>query len=196
MWFRSSKVGARLLAVLVLAACTKPSVVNDGCAGSYVLLDESYLLGPGDVLIIVVFNHEDLSGEFFVSEAGTISLPSIGEIRVEQRTISEVEQDYSDFLSNRFSVKPSVSVNAIQYRPYFIIGGVQEPGAYPYQPAVSIEHAIAVAGGYSEPAIRDTPPVLKCAGGAQVRDEITVRTPVCPGDVIDIPVRATAADRG
>ena len=164
------------------------SVLEANAPTETAVLDDSYLLGPGDELNIVVFNHEDLSGKFFVSEAGTISLPLIGEIRAARRTANAVRQDYSDHLANGFLVNPNVSANISLYRPFFIIGGVEKPGAYPYQSGMSILHAIALAGGHSELAIRDTPPLLRRASGTPARGgTISVYTPVFPGDVVEIP---------
>ncbi len=188
MCIRASNAAALLLVVLMLTACTKPSVLGDNLPTETAVLDESYLLGPGDVLRIVVFNNADLSGEFTVSETGSIALPLIGEIPAARRTTNAVRQDYSDLLANGFLVNPNVSANISQYRPFFIIGGVREPGAYPYQTGMSILHAIALAGGHSELAIRDTPPLLKRANRAPNRgNAISVHTPVFPGDVVEIP---------
>jgi len=154
-----------------------------------VALDDSYLLGPGDVLDIVVFNHEDLSGDFVVSNAGIVSLPLIGGIRALGRTINAVRQDYSDLLANGFLLNPRVSASIGLYRPFFIVEGVQKPGAYPYQPGMSILHAIALAGGYSKPANRNIPPILKRTSGAPVSGEtVSVHTRVFPGDIVEIPV--------
>ncbi len=190
MRIRTSNVGALLLAIFVLGACAKPSVLGGDAPRATVVLDESYVLGPGDELNIVVFNHSDLSGNFVVSEAGNISLPLIGEIRAARRTTDAVRQDYSDHLANGYLVNPRVSANISIFRPFFIIGGVNEPGAYPYQTGMTILHAIALAGGHSELAIRDTPPLLKRASGAPVSGEtVSVYTPVFPGDIVEIPER-------
>ena len=191
MCIRTSIVGALLFAILVLAACTKTSVLGGDAPRATVVLDDSYALGPGDELNIVVFNHEDLSGNFIVSEAGTISLPLVGEIRAAGRTTGAVRQDYADHLSNGYLISPRVSANISTYRPFFIIGGVKRPGAYPYQTGMAILHAIALAGGHSELAIRDDPPLLKRASGALVSGEtVSVYTQVFPGDIVEIPERA------
>ena len=189
MCIRTSNIGALLLAIFLLAAGSEPSVLGADAPSTTVGLDESYVLGPGDELNIVVFNQEDLSGNFVVSEAGSISLPLIGEIRAVRRTIGAVRQEYSDLLANGFLINPNVSANISQYRPFFIIGGVQEPGAYPYQTGLNISRAIALAGGHSALANKNTPPLLKRASGAPVSGEtVSVDTPVFPGDVVEIPV--------
>lgn len=172
----------------VLSACAPTSVLNEETSRAEVTLDESYVLGPGDELNIVVYNHEDLSGLFTISESGAISLPLVGEIPAAGRTVDEVRQDYTKRLTNGYLIDPRVSVNISTYRPFFIIGGVNQPGAYPYQTGMTILHAIALAGGHSDLAIRSAAPMLLRGGG--VPEAVSVRTPVYPGDVIEIPARA------
>ena len=150
MCIRTSNFGALLLAILVLAACAKVSVLGTDAPRATVVPGESYVLGPGDELNIVVFNNEDLSDNFVVSEAGTISLPLVGQIRAAGRTTDAVRQEYSDLLANGYLVNPRVSASISVYRPFFIIGGVNKPGAYPYQSGMTILHAIALSGGHSE----------------------------------------------
>ena len=189
MCIRTSNIGALLFAIFLLAAGAEPSVLGADAPSTTVGLNESYVLGPGDELNIVVFNHEDLSGNFVVGKAGTISLPLIGEIRAAGRTTNAVRQNYSDLLANGFLVNPRVSANISIYRPFFIIGEVRKPGKYLYQSGMDILRAIALAGGYSELANKDTPPLLKRASGAPVSGEtVSVDTPVFPGDVVEIPV--------
>ncbi len=195
------------LAIIALVSCMTLSTANalteeeQGQLGALsdqvAALDDFYSLGPGDVLNIVVFNHEDLSGEFVVSKAGIVSLPLIGAIRALGRIINAVRQDYSDLLANGFLVNPSVSASVSLYRPFFINGGVLEPGVYPYQPGIRILHAIGLAGGYSKVANKNIPPILKSASGAPVSGEaISVHTQVYPGDVVEIPVCTTTWKKG
>ncbi len=195
------------LAIIALVSCMTLSTANalteeeQGQLGALsdqvAALDDFYLLGPGDVLKIVVFNNEDLSGKFVVSKAGIVSLPLIGDIRALGRTINAVRQDYSDLLANGFLVNPRVSASVSLYRPYFINGGVLKPGMYPYQPGIHILHAIGLAGGYSKVANKNIPPILKRASGAPVSGEaISVHTKVYPGDVVEILVCTTTWKKG
>ncbi len=203
MCIRTSNVGALLLAIFVLAACAKPSVLEAGVSRATVVpratvvLGESYVIGPGDELNIVVYNYEDLSDNFVVSSAGTIFLPLVGEIRAAGRTTDAVRQDYSDLLANGYLVNPSVSVTISIYSPFFIRGGVNNPGAYPYQSGMDILRAIALAGGHSKLANRNIPPILKRTSGAPVSGEtVSVHTPVFPGDLVEIPVCTTTWRNG
>lgn len=192
MYIRAAHVGALLLAILVLAACTKVSVLGTAAPRTTVAIGESYVLGPGDELNIVVYNNEDLSDNFVVGEGGMISLPLVGQIRAAGRTTEAVGQEFSDLLADGYLVNPRVSVNISKYRSFYIIGGVNNPGAYPYQSGMTILHAIALAGGHSELAIRNIQPLLQRASGAPASGEvISIFTQVFPGDIVEIPENAS-----
>ena len=218
MRIRTKNIWSLILAVFVLAACARPPVVTVDAPPTRAVLDESYVLGPGDELKIVVFNHEDLSalcvaeaeiatptgqvgdeiaakgrggkssGCAVVGEAGTVSLPLVGEIRAAGRTVEAVRQDYVDRLADGYLVNPYVRVSIRKYRPFFIIGGIHEPGAYEYQVDMTISKAIALAGGLNELAIKGAAPRLLRTNGELVgRENIPVDTTVFPGDFVEIP---------
>ena len=111
----------------------------------------------------------------------------VGEIHAAGRTVEAVGRDYADRLADGYLVNPDVSVSISKYRPFFIIGGVQEPGAYEYQADMTISKAIALAGGRSELAIKGAAPRLLRANGVLVsKENITVDTTVLPGDIVEI----------
>src|SRR3972149_5766373 len=86
-----------------------------------------YQLGSGDVITIVVFGEEDLKrGPIRLTDAGTISYPVLGELKVLGRTVGELEKIITDGLRGRYLVNPRVSVSVDQYRPYFIHGEVKK----------------------------------------------------------------------
>ena len=207
-----------ILLVLSLTACAPLPAVTVDAPPTRAVLDESYILGPGDKLKIVVFNHKDLSalcaagaevatptggvideiaakgrggnssGCAVVGEAGMLSLPLVGEIRAAGSTVEAVRKDYADRLANGYLIDPHVSVSISKYRPFFIIGGVQEVGPYEYQADMTISKAIALAGGRSKLAIKGaTPRLLRANGELVSRDNITGDTIVLPGDFVEIP---------
>ena len=214
---RTNKVWSLILVAFALAACVEHPRVAVEEPPTRALLDESYILGPGDELKIVVFNHVDLSAPCVVkvvsatpagqvvdetivvipdsqssrcavvSDAGTISSSLVGEIPAAGRTIEAVRQDYADRLADGYLVNPQVIASINKYRPFFIIGGVDEPGEYEYQSDLTVAIAIALAGGRSHGAIRGTPPRLRRANGVLVpKDNVTFDTVVLPGDFIEI----------
>ncbi len=205
-----------ILLVLSLTACAPLPAVTVDAPPTRAVLDESYILGPGDELKIVVFNHKDLSALCaagaevatptggvideiaaqgpnskrcaVVGEAGMISLPLVGEIRAAGSTVEAVRKDYADRLANGYLINPHVSVSISKYRSFFIIGGVQEVGPYEYQADMTISKAIALAGGRSKLAIKGaTPRLLRANGELVSRDNITGDTIVLPGDFVEIP---------
>ena len=151
--------------------------------------ENDYTLGPGDKLRVTVFGHEDLSGEFAVSGTGVVSLPLIGEVRSRDLTISQLEHAIAAKLKPDYLVNPRVSVEVLNFRPFFIIGEVKNPGSYPYQHGMSVVNAVALAGGYTYRA-REGHVLIKRAkderGEEAEADESTL---VLPGDVIRVPER-------
>jgi polysaccharide biosynthesis/export protein len=112
---------------------------------------DEYRLAPGDRLKIVVFDQEQLSGDFIVDETGGILLPVVGQVGVAGLTLPEAQQLIQDRLADGVLVHPAVSVRIPEYRPIFVTGDVRKPGSYPYQFGGSVKAAIATAGGEGHP---------------------------------------------
>jgi len=108
------------------------------------------VLGVEDRLRITIYQWGELTGEYGVSYAGTVFLPLIGEVTAAGRTPGELASDISDELRRaaELAEQPPTSVEVIQYRPFYITGEVQTPGAYPYRPGAVLLNAVALAGGY------------------------------------------------
>jgi polysaccharide export outer membrane protein len=108
---------------------------------------ERYELGQGDKIRIIVVGHSDLSGEFIVGSEESVMFPVGGAISVKNRTIREFESTLATTLSQMLSDSVSVSAEVIERRPFFIVGDVRRPGAYPYQPGFLVVNALAVSSG-------------------------------------------------
>ena len=178
-----------IASLFVVAACVpqEPTfAVNAPATGP--ALDENYLLGPGDGVNLVVFNQEELSGEHVVDEAGRISVPLIGSVPAANRTTEQVREEIRDRFLDGILRDPKVTLSINKYRPFFIVGGVRTPGAYEYQTGLTVLHAIALAGGHSELALRTVQPEILRASGPQPVN-VDVYTPVLPGDIVEIPER-------
>jgi polysaccharide biosynthesis/export protein VpsN len=116
----------------------------------------NYKLGPGDIISIRVFGEDDLSViRVSLTDSGTITFPSVGEISVLNKRVGEVEELIASSLRGRVLVNPKVYVSLDQYRPFFIAGGVKRPGGVPYQPALSVAKAVSLGGGYTDKANRN-----------------------------------------
>ena len=149
--------------------------------------DRVYRLGVGDQLRVTVFNEVDLSGEFDVSATGHVNLPLIGEVPAEGRTIAEVEDAAEEKLLDGYLKSPSVSIEVLNYRPFYILGEVNSPGSYPYVSGMSILNAVALAGGFTYRASEDT--VLLKRPGGEGEISVEIDTLVLPGDVLTVEER-------
>jgi polysaccharide export outer membrane protein len=146
-----------------------------------------YRLGPGDQLRVITFADEQLTGEFHVSDHGTISLPLLGPVPVAGRTTTEAEQEISRALKKAELFRsPSVSVEVLAYRPVFILGEVAKPGQYPYQPGMTVVTAVSVAGGFTYRAIEDYASIIRTTDGRATEARASRQSFVEPGDVITV----------
>ncbi len=147
-----------------------------------------YRLGPGDKIRVVVFRHEDLSGEFSLDGSGSFSMPLIGEVRANGMTARELEQHLEQRFADGYLVEPRVSVEILTYRPFYILGEVNRPGAYEYESGMTVLNAVALAGGFTYRAKQDV--FLLQRGGANAKPvPVTGNTRIAPGDVITVQER-------
>ena len=147
-----------------------------------------YRLGSGDQLRITVFGHADLSGEFEVGSDGRISMPLIGDVRALQLTLQELEGAITDKLKPDYLINPQLSVEVVNYRPFYIIGEVKNPGSYAYVGGMRVVNAVAMAGGFTYRA-REAELLITRAAGNGEKESAGQNTHVLPGDVIEVPER-------
>ncbi|MBB5045725.1 polysaccharide export outer membrane protein [Rhodopseudomonas rhenobacensis] len=143
-----------------------------------------YRLDAGDRLRVVVYGQEGLTNTYAIDAGGSITMPLIGAVPARGRTPAGLAAEITGRLRNGFIREPSVAVEIESYRPFFILGEVAAPGAYPYVPNMSVESAVAVAGGFSPRARRDQ--VILTHGDARgmVRAAVPLGTPLGPGDTV------------
>lgn len=147
----------------------------------------SYRLGSGDVLSIRVLGEDDLRREKIrLSDAGTISFPIVGEIKVSGKRVAELEALIADGLRGNYLLNPVVSVTIEEYRPFFINGQVEKAGAYPYLPGLTIRKAISVAGGFKERASKEKIFVIREDDKTQTPVKVDQAALVRPGDIITV----------
>lgn len=153
------------------------------------LLNQEYRLGSGDLLKITVFNQEDLSGEYTINGAGQISLPLIGAVNTKDLTVKQVEQGIADKLKPDYLLNPRVSVQVLNYRPFYILGEVKEPKSYPYVDGMTYLNAVAIAGGYTYRAKEDHVVVIRMNDPQKRELTLNMDEKVLPGDVIHVKER-------
>lgn len=147
----------------------------------------SYKLGVGDVISVQVVGEEDLKREKVrLSDAGTLSFPYLGEIRVRGMTVGELEDFITKGLKGRYLLNPQVTVTMHEYRNFFVNGQVDKPGGYPFTPGLTVRKAISIAGGFKERASKERINVIHeddLKGNAK---RIALDAPVKPGDIITV----------
>jgi polysaccharide export outer membrane protein len=151
----------------------------------------AYRLGAGDKLRVTVYNEPSLSGEYAVSSAGEIAFPLIGMVPADGRTVSEVTQALTGRIGDGYMTDPRVSIEVLNYRPYYILGEVQKPGEYPYVAGMTIEQAVAVAGGFSYRANAKRVGLRRTSDPAEKSVELRANAvvTVMPGDTIRVKER-------
>lgn len=173
-----------LITVFAILACLA------GLGTANAQQDTSYRLGAGDRIRVTVFGQEDLSGEFEVDGTGRVSLPLIRTVHATGLTLAELEQAITDRLKPDFLKDPSVSVEVLNYRPFYIIGEIKEPGSYPYVNGMTVWNAVAMAGGFSYRARKSEVEIKRGGQDSQSPwQDAHPDTIVYPGDVIRVPER-------
>lgn len=147
----------------------------------------TYRLASGDVVSIRVLGEDDLKREKIrLSDAGTISFPIIGEIKVLGKRVAELEALIADGLRGKYLLNPVVSVTIEEYRPFFVNGQVKASGAYPFLPGLTVRKAISLAGGFSERASKDKIFVIREDDKTQTPAKVDQSALVRPGDIITV----------
>ncbi|MGF1475714.1 MAG: polysaccharide biosynthesis/export family protein [Geminicoccaceae bacterium] len=175
-----------LVAVLLVAACSSVSSLPPAPQNAELA---AYQLGSGDRVKVTVFGQEDLSGEFELDGQGRFPMPLVGEIDGFDQSVRELENSVEARLrEGQFLRNPEVSIEVLNYRPFFILGEVNQPGSYPFAAGMTVIRAVALAGGFSYRA--DQNDILIKRGGAEEESyRGAVTTPILPGDIIEVQER-------
>ncbi len=169
------------IGLMLLSGCaTDPQVTN----AIHSELVSPYRLDSGDRLRVIVFGQDELSNSYVVDQAGTISMPLIGTLRARGRTTGEIETDIAARLKNGYLRSPDVSVEVDRYRPFFVMGEVGVAGQYPFVPGMTVQQAIAVAGGFSARADKSSVQATRSINGAVGTARLMLSDPVAPGDTL------------
>jgi polysaccharide biosynthesis/export protein len=148
--------------------------------------DAAYRLDAGDKLRVVVYGQDGLTNTYAIDAGGSITMPLIGAVRARGRTPAGLAAEISAKLRNGYIRDPSVAVEIESYRPFFILGEVAAPGQYPYVPNMSVESAVAIAGGFTPRARRDQVTLTHTDGSGSMRIVVPLGTALGPGDTVQV----------
>ena len=146
-----------------------------------------YKLGVGDVISVQVIGEDELKREKIrLSDAGTLSFPYLGEIRVRGMTVGALEEFITKGLKGRYLLNPQVTVTIHEYRNFFVNGQVDKPGGYAFVPGLTVRKAISMAGGFKERASKEKINVIREDDVKGVPQRVPLEAPVQPGDIITV----------
>ena len=152
-----------------------------------------YRLGPGDYISISVYGEDDLSINVRIGSSGSISYPFLGDITVKGLSAKQLESKLISGLKGPYLVDPNVTVSMLEYRPFYVNGEVKRPGSYSFQPGLTVERAISIAGGFTDRASRSKLSVERdniypgdMDKNNRVKRAVKLQDSVMPGDVLSV----------
>ena len=177
-----------ILALCVIAAALAGCAAGPRYQAGWFEDDPSqpYTLAAGDRLRVIVFGQDALSNSYSVDGSGHISMPLIGLVGAQGRSTHDLERDIEAKLRGGFIREPKVSVEVEAYRPFYVLGEVTTAGQYPYVNGMTVQNAIAIAGGYSPRAAKGKVDLTRVIDGQPTTYSVPEIHPVRPGDTITV----------
>ncbi|PTM98846.1 polysaccharide biosynthesis/export family protein [Mycoplana dimorpha] len=178
---RSAFIAVAVLVTAVAAGCSgyhpAPKAFQEATI-------QPYRLDSGDRLRITVFEQASLSNTYSVDQAGYIAFPLIGSVPARGKTIQEMESIIAGKLRQGYLRDPDVSIEVANYRSIYIMGEVGQAGQYSYVAGMTVQNAIAVAGGFSPRANQANVDVTRKINGEIITGRVPISDPVMAGDTI------------
>ncbi len=172
-----------LILFLALGGCATYKPVGDAF---YEELKKPYVLDAGDRLRITVFGQADLTNTYSVEKSGYIAFPLLGSVQARGKTPKQVESAIATKLRSGFLRDPDISAEMDRYRPFFIMGEVGTSGQYTYVPGMTVQNAVAIAGGFTARAEQANSDVTRNVNGNVMTGRVSIGDPILPGDTIYI----------
>ena len=169
-WF----LGAMLVSGVVVALSAPPQGGHE------------YQLGPNDVVRIQVFGEEDLTVESKVGGDGIVNFPLLGAVPIAGKTIKELQEYLAGRLAEGYVRSPKVTVLLVRYRNFYLHGEVRTPGGYPYEPGLTVQKAISLAGGFTEKAEIRKIAVTRVVGDRADTMVLDMESPIWPDDILTV----------
>ena len=146
--------------------------------------ENTFFMGTGDVIVINIYGEPDLNQRVRIDKTGDIRMPFIGMVNAIGKTAGQLAAEIETAYLDGYLVEPNVNVVIERFRPFFIKGAVKNVSAYDFQFDLSIDEAIAVAGGLKERASKSKWFIIR--GAEKKRIPVQAEQMVHPGDIIII----------
>ena len=152
-----------LVSITVGLGCSKPDVIIPPGPP-----EEGFVLGPEDVIEVVVWRTPDLSRQVIIRPDGKVSLPLIGDVPASGMTADQLASDIVERFK-AYKENPSVSVNVMEVNSYyvFVVGEVNGPGKLPLKSYTTILQALSLSGGFTQYASRNDIQIIRNVTNAE-----------------------------
>jgi polysaccharide export outer membrane protein len=187
--YRTSPYGTAVAGGYGTGMMASPAAYAPPAAAPPVATQWPYTLDSGDRLRVVVFGQDGLTNSYVLDASGQIDMPLIGIVAARGMTTDQLSARITDMLRQGFVREPHVAVEVEAYRPFFILGEVTQPGQYPYSPNMTVETAVAIAGGFGPRGYHKAVTISRSYGGQVYRFQTPITAPVRPGDTIQVDER-------
>ncbi|MCM2473876.1 polysaccharide export protein [Rhizobium sp. CG5] len=178
---RQAIIAIAAVTMAVLSGCSSykpaPKVFHEATI-------QPYRLDSGDRLRVTVFEQASLSNSYTVDQAGYIAFPLIGQVAARGQTLPQMEGAIAQKLRQGYLRDPDVTIEMDRYRSIFVMGEVGQPGQYSYVPGMTVQNAIAVAGGFSSRANQRDVDVTRKINADIVTGRVPITDPLLAGDTI------------
>ena len=178
---------AAFLSILLVLTALVMTAADPACAQATSSIQQTYRLGAGDKVHVDIFGQPEMSGDFLVDGTGSVQLPLVGQVKAAGLSIREFGSEVTKALRDGQYLKdPQVSIQVVNYRPFYIIGEVNKPGEYPYINDMSVLNAVALAGGFTFRADDSDVYIRRNGEPSERRYPADQTTKVVPGDIIRV----------
>ena len=149
----------------------------------------SPVLQPGEKIGVNVYGEPTLTGDYLIDPSGLVSLPLAGTIKAAGLTQQQFERDLEERFGSKYLKDPKITVSIVEFRPFYILGEVEKPGAYPYLGGLNVLNAIALAGGATYRASQSRILIQHLGESAMREYDPSKPIPILPGDILQLPRR-------
>jgi polysaccharide export outer membrane protein len=172
------------IALASLAATASCSGYRPAPPAFHAATTRPYMLDAGDRVRVTVFEQDGLTNTYAVDQSGYISFPLVGAVPARGRTVAQLEASIASNLRNGYIRDPDVSVEVERYRAIFVMGEVGAAGQYSYVPGMTVQKAIAAAGGFSARAQQIDVDITRTVNGEVLTGRVAISDPLLPGDTV------------
>jgi protein involved in polysaccharide export with SLBB domain len=180
---------AALVVALLISGCTANSLSEAEQQSLAAAATAAPKLQAGDRIRVTVYGEDKLSGDYQIDQSGQISLPLAGTVEAVGLTQAELEQALAKKFRSEYLRNPKVTVTIATLQPFYLMGEVEKPGEYQYRSGLNVLTALAIAGGPTYRASRNTVQIQRRGETSMRNYPISASVPILPGDVIRVPER-------